>query len=131
MVRGVTRVLVAGLPRLLQELICRSLRGARGLEVSVASHVDPDDQVEYDVLVTRPDGEDEPGLPVARLLERWPRTKVVVIGPDEARSRLYEVVPRRRELGSDLIEAILDVSGRVEDDALVPSVWPREIGESS
>jgi hypothetical protein len=86
------RVILAGLPRLLDEIVAAavaaeddlvltgSVRDARSLS---------DGSVDADVLIT---GENEPGA-VLPLLERQPRLKVLAVAHDGESAWLYELRP--------------------------------------
>jgi DNA-binding NarL/FixJ family response regulator len=112
---GRTRILLAGLPRLLQEIVTDALKGEE--EVEVVGVVDLAEDLARTARSTEATvvilGDDDPSV-VVSLLERQPRLGVLAVGADARESWLYALRPERVRLGDlsprSLVSAVRDAA---------------------
>lgn len=96
-----TRILLVGLPKMLEEIVSHFLRSERDMEVTGTAL--KGNGLPKKVARTRPDvvllGEDDPPL-AAALLEQSPRLTVLAVGEESRNSWLYRLNPERTSLGA-------------------------------
>lgn len=109
-----TRVLLAGLPQMLEEILRRALAGAHGVELLDSVAADPAvvGALGVDVVVIA--GDDRRAA--TRLLAPRSRPRVLALEHDGRETYLYELAPRRVELGEvsprELVAHILAAAER-------------------
>jgi hypothetical protein len=118
-----TRILLVALPRMLEEIVSRTLCSERGLEV--AGTFRNVHGLSRKVTRARPDvvvlGHDDPPL-VAALLEQSPRLKVLAVVEEGQDSWLYGLSPERTRLGALSPSSLVGAVQRT-DRAQAGSAW--------
>jgi hypothetical protein len=118
-----TRILLVGLPRLLEEIVSDALAQAPDLMVTATL---PDaealalDPPAADVVVV---GTDSPGL-IATTLERQPRLAILAVSDDARSSSLYVLRPERTRIG-DLSPGSLVAAIRAAAEPPAADWWAR------
>jgi DNA-binding NarL/FixJ family response regulator len=121
-----TRILLAGLPTLLEEIVTDILAGAEaeGLELVGVAHgsslARKVERLRADVVIV---GGNDPSI-VATLLEQHPRLKVLAVAADASRSWLYELKPERVQLGCLSAERLV-AAVRPPAERAAQSWWSR------
>jgi chemotaxis response regulator CheB len=95
-----TRILLVGLPRLLEEIVSEAL--AHESDLALAGVVRTPDELATEVVRTDADvvvlGRDDPRL-IASVLEQRPRLAVFAVSEDARNSSLYALRPERVRMG--------------------------------
>jgi DNA-binding NarL/FixJ family response regulator len=118
-----TRILLAGLPTLLEEIVTDILAEAEADDLELVGVVHGSsvarkaERLRADVVIV---GGDDPSI-VATLLEQQPRLKVLAVAADARRSWLYALRPERIQLGCLSAESLVAAVRRAAEPET--NVW--------
>jgi hypothetical protein len=113
------RVLLGDMPLMLKELLTHALARDANAEIinePLLPRAAPSPLNAPDLVIGATADSAQPGA-APDLLERWPRSQVLMIATDGHHATLYELQPRRTRLGEMSIEQLLGVVARLAQEA--------------
>jgi hypothetical protein len=104
------RVLLRKLPPMLGEVLANALTRESGVEIISDPGPPPPEAPPPDLVIV---GGDRAGAGGTAELERWPRSRVLLISGAGRRASLVELRPRHRALGEMSLERLRQVVSRL------------------